>query len=167
MAEDYIREARLNGTSIDEAIKRAYRVIANKLNTEATEGRNFRFWVQRYNMDDIEDYENEPNQEILNRDENTSIGQQMYQMLKGRQEFVNEILNACTNQQSASKCYFLDGPGGTGKSFVYKTLYHILTGRNLMVECMAFTGIASILLPNGSTSHKTFGLQVPLTSQSK
>ena len=119
-------------------------------------------------MDDIEDYDNELNQEMFNRDENTSIGHQMYQMLKGRQlEFVNEILNACTNQQTASRCYFLDGPGGTGKSFVYKTLYHILTGRNFKVKCMAFTGIASILLPNGSTSHKTFGLQVPLTSQSK
>lgn len=31
---------------------------------------------------------------------------------------------------------------------------------------MAFTGIASILLPQGRTSHKTFGLRVPLTSQS-
>ena len=45
LAEDFIREARRNTTSIEEAIKRAYRIIAYKLNTEATEGRNFRFWV--------------------------------------------------------------------------------------------------------------------------
>ena len=32
---------------------------------------------------------------------------------------------------------------------------------------MAFTGIASILLPNGRTSHKTFALEVPLTPESK
>lgn len=36
----------------------------------------------------------------------------------------------------------------------------------LNVKCMAFTGIASVLLPNGRTSHKTFGLQVPLTAES-
>ena len=58
LAEDFIREARLNGTSIDEAIIRAYRIIAHKLNTAATEGRNFCFWVQRYNVDDIKDYDN-------------------------------------------------------------------------------------------------------------
>ena len=53
-------------------------------------------------MDDKEDYKNEPNQEILNRNENTSFRQQMYRMLRDKQlEFVNEILNACTNQETA------------------------------------------------------------------
>lgn len=112
-------------------------------------------------MDDIEDYENEQNQEILNIDENAALGEQMFQLLKGRQiEIVNKILNSCNNEQSAQTCYFIDGPGGTGKTFVYKTLYYILSARNYNVKCMAFTGIASILLPNGRTSHKTFGLQV-------
>ena len=51
-------------------------------------------------MDDIDDYENELNQEISNRDENTSIGHQMYKMLRGTQlEFVNKILIAFTDQR--------------------------------------------------------------------
>ena len=83
------------------------------------------------NMDNIDNYENEPNAEILNMDENSSLRNQMFRMLKGRQsEVVTAIINACNNQQTRSRCFFIDGPGGTGKTFVYKTLYYILTGRN-------------------------------------
>ena len=57
LAEDFILQARRNNRSEDAAIKRAYRIIAFKLNTTATEGRKFRFWVERYGMDDIDNYE--------------------------------------------------------------------------------------------------------------
>lgn len=130
LAEDFIREARKNGSSIDEAIKGAYRIIAHKLDTEATEGRNFRDWVQRYNMEDIENYKNDLNEEILNVDENAALGVQMYNLLKGKQlEVVDKILSSCNNDQAESKSFFIDGPGGTGKTFIYKTLYYILSGR--------------------------------------
>ena len=67
-------------------------------------------------MDDVEDYENEKNEEILNKNENAALGAQM---LKGNRqlEVVNEILNSCNNERSVSS------PGGTGETFVYKTLY--------------------------------------------
>ena len=62
--------------------------------------------------------------------------------------------------------FFIDGPGGTGKTFVYKTLYHILCGKNYKVHIMAYTGIAATSLPFGLTRHETFGLKVPLSSDS-
>ncbi|CAG5059903.1 unnamed protein product [Parnassius apollo] len=134
-------------------------VIAKKLNTEATEGRNFQYWVQNFDFEDIDNYGLEDSQENLNTDESAVLGEQMYQLLKGKEiEIVNSILDL--------KCFFIDGPGGTGKTFIYKTLYYMLTGKRYRVKCMAFTGIASILLPNGRTFHKTFGLKVPLTPDS-
>ncbi|GBP60014.1 hypothetical protein EVAR_41296_1 [Eumeta japonica] len=42
----------------------------------------------------------------------------------------------------------------------------MFTGKRCKVQCVAFTGIASILLPHGRTSHKIFGLRVPLTPDS-
>lgn len=92
----------------------------------------------------------------------------MYSQLNRKQtEIANNILASATNNVQERECYFVEGPGRTGKTFLYKTLYYILTGRNRQVQCMAFTGIALILLPQGQTIHKTFGLNVPLSSDSK
>ncbi|CAH2086126.1 unnamed protein product [Euphydryas editha] len=123
--------------------------------------------VQNFGFENIDNYDLEDNQENLNTDESAVLGEQMYLLLKGKQiEVVNSILQAVNNTASETKCFFIDGPGGTGKTFIYKTLYHMLTGKRYRVKCMAFTGIASILLPNGRTCHKTFGLKVPLTPDS-
>ena len=57
---------------------------------------------------------------------------------------------------------YIDGPGGSEKTFIYTTIYHLLAIKNIKVCSMAFTGIAATLLPNGKTLHKTFGLPVPM-----
>ena len=96
----------------------------------ATEGQNFCFWVQRYNMDDIDNYKNQLNEEIVNVDEYAELGESMYQRLRGRQlEILDRILSAAEGQ-SEQRCFIIDGPGGAGKTFIYKTLFHILSGRN-------------------------------------
>lgn len=96
-----------------------------------------------------QNYENQLNEETVNVDQYVQLGESMYQLLRGRQlEIVDQILSAAEGQ-SEHRCFFIDGPGETGKSFIYTTLFHILSGRNLNVKCMAFTGIASVLLPNG------------------
>nr|XP_042901178.1 uncharacterized protein LOC122269910 [Parasteatoda tepidariorum] len=130
LAEDFIREARRTGGSIEEAIKRAYRIIAHKLNTEATEGRNFRYWVQTHGMEDIDNYEQDLEHDMIDVDESTAIGDRMYQQLNEKQrEIVDTIIQALEDPTPAAKCFFIDGPGGTGKTFVYSTLYRIVTGR--------------------------------------
>ena len=52
---------------------------------------------------------------------------------------------------------FLDGPGGSGKTFLYKTLIHSFIKIKKKLS-MAWTGIASISLPKGMTNHRTFRL---------
>lgn len=68
LSEDLIHAARQNGQSIENAINRGYRIIAKKLNTEATEGRNFQYWVQTFGFEDIDNFELQDNQENLNTD---------------------------------------------------------------------------------------------------
>jgi len=61
------------------------------------------------------------------------------------------------------KLYFIDGPGGSGKTFLYKTLIYYFLSNKKKILSMAWTVIASILLPKGMTSHKTFKLPLDLT----
>ena len=107
LAEDFILQARRNNRSEYVAIKRAYRIIAFKLNTTATEGRNFRFWVQRYGMDDIDNYEDDINMDVLNSDESAATGEHMYRLLQGKQiEIVDSILRAANDSNCAeTKCF--------------------------------------------------------------
>jgi len=56
--------------------------------------------------------------------------------------------------------FFLNRPGGTGKTFVYQALSHAICGQGKIVLCVASSGIASILLPGGQTSHSCF--RIPL-----
>lgn len=43
---------------------------------------------------------------------------------------------------------FIDGPGGTGKTFLYTVIIYYYLSENKQVISMAWTGIAFILLPN-------------------
>ena len=49
-AEDFIREGERTGISIKDFIKRAYRVIAHKFNSEVTESRTFHIGLKRFHL---------------------------------------------------------------------------------------------------------------------
>ena len=57
-------------------------------------------------------------------------------------------------------------PGGTGKTYLYKTIMYIGRSRNEIVLPFATTGIAATLLPEGRTVHSGFRLPVPLDKTS-
>ena len=58
--------------------------------------------------------------------------------------------------------FFLQGPAGTGKTFLYKTLCNKYRSEGKVVLCAASSGIAAILLPKGRTSHSLF--KIPINS---
>ncbi|KAH1133116.1 hypothetical protein GYH30_011797 [Glycine max] len=62
--------------------------------------------------------------------------------------------------------YFLYGYGGTGKTFVWKTLSSAIRSTSGIVLTVASSGIASILLPGGRTTHSKFAIPVPATKNS-
>eukprot|EP00794_Sanderia_malayensis_P011547 gene11547-biopygen9217 len=80
-------------------------------------------------------------------------------------EIHTKVIEAVQNQ-SEQNCYFLDGPAGTGKTFLYNTLVHSLQFMGNKVQCMVWSGIAATLLINGRTSHSTFQIPIPLLPNS-
>ena len=104
----------------------------------------------------------------ISPEQNLQKGLSQYNSLNNTQkQCIDTILNAVDNLNfKGNRCFYIDGPGGSGKTYLYKTLYYLVKGRSKVVNTMAFTGIAATLLPEGKTVHKTFGLSVPLFSDS-
>jgi hypothetical protein len=63
-------------------------------------------------------------------------------------------------QNNDPKLFFLNGPAGTGKTFLYNTITHYLRGQGKIVLCVASSGIASQLLLEGCKAHSQF--KIPL-----
>jgi hypothetical protein len=70
--------------------------------------------------------------------------------------------NSCLLSVSSNlgKLFFLNGPAGTGKMFVYKALCHCVRASGWIALCVASSGIAALLLPGGRTAHSTFAIPV-------
>ncbi|XP_042905360.1 ATP-dependent DNA helicase pif1-like [Parasteatoda tepidariorum] len=64
------------------------------------------------------------------------------------------------------KNFFLDGPAGTGKTFIYSTLLHLIRGKGHTVTPVASTGIATTLLKGGRTAHSIFKIPIILNATS-
>ncbi|WMV30482.1 hypothetical protein MTR67_023867 [Solanum verrucosum] len=55
--------------------------------------------------------------------------------------------------QKGKRAFFIDGPGGTGKSFLYHALIATVRYRGFIALATASSGVAASLLPGGRTAH--------------
>ncbi len=62
--------------------------------------------------------------------------------------------------------FFLDGPAGSGKTFLYNTLMSVLRGEHKTVIPVALTGIAATLVSGGRIYHSQFKLPIKLKENS-
>lgn len=70
----------------------------------------------------------------------------------------NSIMVAIERRENA--LFFVDGPGGTGKTYLYRALLAKLRSMNQIVLATASSGIAANILPGGRTAHSK--LKIPL-----
>ena len=62
--------------------------------------------------------------------------------------------------------FFLYGYGGTGKTFIWKTLSDAVRLKGLIVLNVASSGIAAFLLPGGRTAHSTLTVAIEINEAS-
>ncbi|KAG2216227.1 hypothetical protein INT45_006933, partial [Circinella minor] len=58
------------------------------------------------------------------------------------------------------RAFFLDGQGGSGKTFLYNTLLAHVQSQNKSTIAVASTGVAALLLRRGVTAHSVFKIPV-------
>ncbi|UYV71022.1 hypothetical protein LAZ67_8001449 [Cordylochernes scorpioides] len=93
-----------------------------------------------------------------------SMAAEMREILNdGQRAAYNVIIDALEDSESRTpKRFFIDGPGGSGKTFLYELLMHHVRGFNDVVLPSATTGIAANLLTGGRTMHSFYGIPVPI-----
>lgn len=149
LMEDYIR----NGMTIDEATNACLRSIQQHL---VRNGRNLdEFGLPLPNV-----YE-EPGQEInIDVIDPNLLNVQQREIYEEVMKAAQKVENGETVENSM---FYIDGPGGTGKTYLYNAILSNLIGRHKVTIAVAWTGMASTLLLNGTTVHKAFKLPLTLT----
>ncbi|XP_025680359.1 uncharacterized protein [Arachis hypogaea] len=73
----------------------------------------------------------------------------------------DKIIDCISNKRHGF--FFVYGFGGSGKTFLYRVLSARLRSEKRIVINVASSGIASLLLPDGKTTHSMFNIPVELT----
>lgn len=73
----------------------------------------------------------------------------------------DEILNHVMSKKA--RVFFVDGPGGTGKTYLYKALIAKIRSMDLIAVATATSGIAASIMPGGRTAHSRFKIPIKLS----
>jgi hypothetical protein len=72
------------------------------------------------------------------------------EQLSGYTEIIDHVINR------KGRVFFVDSPGGTGKTFLYRCLIATVHLEGLIVVATAMSGIATSIMPGGHTAHSVF-----------
>lgn len=86
------------------------------------------------------------------------VNENLPKLLSDQRNAYSIIMNSVSQQNGG--IYFLDAPGGTGKTFVTKLLLANVRKQHKIAVAVASSGIAATLLPGGRTAHSAF--KIPL-----
>ncbi|EFO96653.1 hypothetical protein CRE_02649 [Caenorhabditis remanei] len=113
-------------------------------------------------IDPAEDIDN-PNFVNLSRNEHEDKGRALYRDLNTEQKnFVDRVL-VMDGETEVPRMVFVGGAGGTGKTYCYNTIYHLLMSQDKKVGTVSHAGIAASLLPNGCTAHRKFSIPLEVS----
>lgn len=79
---------------------------------------------------------------------------------------VTSLLETNAMEEHRQILTFLDGPGGTGKTFLLNTIIHAFLSQRKVVVAVSSAGVSALLLHNGSTAHSAFGIPLNIDATS-
>jgi hypothetical protein len=83
---------------------------------------------------------------------------------KEQREWFDEIIQHVLANKS--QVFFVDGPRGAGKTFLYKALLARVRSKGLIAIATATSGIAASILPGGRTAHSRFKIPIKIGDNS-
>lgn len=95
-------------------------------------------------------------------DEQQVFANQYYAQLNPNQQDRYTTIVQTIASQPLEAQFFMQGPAGTGKTFLYKCLCHYYWGQGKIVLYIASSGIVALWLPGGHTVHSQF--KIPLAT---
>jgi DNA replication protein DnaC len=81
------------------------------------------------------------------------------QLNPGQLSCFQTVITAITDDPQTAH-FYLQGPSGTSKTFLYKTLCYYFQSQGKTVLCVVSTGIVALLLPDRQTSHSQFKISL-------
>jgi len=122
-------------------------------------------------LDAFANRHNQPTTEI-NPDETDDVDpDDLLNSLTAEQRIVyDSVLNALhtrVDDVPKARLFYLDGPAGTGKSYLINTIYRNAVSQGFKVTTATTTGISATLIPRGQTMHRVFGIPIELKPQSR
>ncbi|PWZ18516.1 ATP-dependent DNA helicase PIF1 [Zea mays] len=93
---------------------------------------------------------------IIDRyDDSQGIDREIYEEKSAYEKILSVV------DTSNGGVFFVDGPGGTGKTYLYKALLAVLRSQDKIAVATATSGVAASIMPGGRTAHSRF--KIPLT----
>ena len=69
-------------------------------------------------------------------------------------------------EHNSPECFFIDGPDGTGKTFLYNIILAKIRLCGEIALPVASSGIAALLIDGGRTAHSRFKIPIKLNETS-
>ncbi|XP_021953640.1 uncharacterized protein LOC110850511 [Folsomia candida] len=105
--------------------------------------------------------------DFVNIEVERDLGENLKSTLNKEQlQAFEKIETAMNSSDGTEKCFFLDGPGGSGKTYLYKTFLSHVRGQGETALPVASTGIAANLLKGGRTYHSQYKVPINLNETS-
>jgi len=159
MAEDY---SHVHGSSsiVEQFVLRD---IADILSSMGKDIRNYGLPSMQLSGETNRDYYRELTEErkIVVPDEDIKLAESLNaEQMEGFKEILDHVM---TNR---GKVFFIDGPGGIGKTYLYRALFARVRSTDRIAIATATFGIAASIMPGGRTAHSRFKILIKLEDNS-
>ena len=134
--------------------------------------RNYRLAVSSFGLSLVADLPDITDSNNIDPYEELLTSEHAYEQMNSDQRLIfdtimNEIREFGPNLSTdRPRVFFIDAPGGTGKTFVFNTIISAVLAQNHKVASCAWTGCAGNLIRLGRTVHNLFKLPVPILETS-
>ena len=159
MSEDYSRN-QSNDAAIEQMVLRDIREMLQSMGKD----------IARYGLPDLlhTDGSDDGEYKEVTEEREISVDKEhldLFSSLNNEQlAGYNDIMDHVMKQKS--QIFFVDGPGGTGKTYLYKALLAKVGSMGQIAIATATSGIAASIMPGGRTAHSRFKIPIKLTDNS-